>query len=279
MQSQSTFYRKIRLTESDGIHLSPLQRLQAWADRLATERPDVPYMAPFMMFLLLLTLNDALPYPLRPVAIAIRGILPAFAFYLFRRHYPPLGKPHWIIAIIVGVAVAIGWVVGQHFFNNIHVGSRSLGGRLFLFPGQPHPSDPRLGPDIEHQIPISPISWWLQAVLRIVVSATTVPIVEEIFWRAFLLRAFIDWDRFNRIPLGQFSWLAFLGTSLISIFEHPDNWGVSILCWIVYNGLMYWKKSVTCLILTHGITNLVLYTWVVWGGTHSHYPDYYWLFW
>ena len=258
------------MTQAPTTSGSALQRFQSWADRLATERPDVPYMAPFMAFLLLLPLNDWLPYELRPLALTVRGVLPAFLFWLFRRHYPPLGKPHWTIAIIVGVLVAIGWVVGQHWLNTIHIGERSLGGRLFLFPGQPHPHDPRLGPDPEHAAPLSPFSWWLQVVLRVGVSATTVPIVEEIFWRAFLLRAFIDWDRFYKLPLGQFAWKAFLITSFISIFEHPDNWGVSILCWFVYNGLMYWKKSVLCLILTHGITNLVLYAWVAWGGVHSN---------
>ena len=253
---------------------SPYRRLVGRADRVATERPDVPYMVPFLMFLLLLPLNDALPYAWRPVAIAIRGIVPFWAFWIFRRHYPPLGRPHWITSIVVGVLVAIGWVVGQHFFRGIEIDGRSMGGRLFLFAGQPAMDDPRFVPEA-----IGAVSWWSQVVLRIVVSFTTVPVVEEIFWRAFLLRALIHWDRFYQVPLGKFTWLSFLGTSLLSMLEHPDNWAVSILCWFVYNGLMYWKKSILCLIITHGVTNLVLYTWVVWGGMTQPNPEYYWLFW
>jgi CAAX prenyl protease-like protein len=103
-------------------------------------------------------------------------------------------------------------------------------------------------------------------VLRILVASTVVAIVEEVFWRGFLLRAFVDWDRFYEVPLGTFTWFAFLGTSLISVFEHPDNWAVSILCWFVYNGLMVWMKSLLLLILTHGITNLALYIYVVRAG-------------
>ena len=33
------------------------------------QRPDVPYLAPFMAFLLLLPLNDVMPYSLRPLAV------------------------------------------------------------------------------------------------------------------------------------------------------------------------------------------------------------------
>ncbi len=288
--------------EPDLARTSAHARFLAWADRLARQRPDVPYMAPFMAFLLLLTLNDVFPYPLRPLAIALRGIIPAYLFWVFRRHYPPLGRPHWIIAIVAGVLVALGWVYGQHFFNTIHVGDRSLGGRLFLFPGQPHPHDPRLGPDWQTAASISALSWWSQASLRILVASLTVPIVEEIFWRAFLLRVFVadwtrvrlelrrrrireafaalfNWDRFYELPLGKFTGFGLIGTSLLSIFQHPDNWAVSILCWLVYNGLMYWKKSILLMMLTHGITNLVLYSWVVWGGLTSANPDWYWLFW
>jgi CAAX prenyl protease-like protein len=174
-----------------------------------------------------------------------------------------MGKAHWPVAIVVGVLVAAGWVVGQHFFNDVHIAGRSLGGRLFFFPGTPDVSDPRVG--------LSAWSWGSQVVLRIAVASITVPMVEELFWRGFLLRAMIDWDRFERVPLGTFTWFSFLGTSLLSMFEHPDNWAVSILCWFAYNGLMYWKKSLLCLMIAHGITNLVFYVYVIYAGD--------WMFW
>ena len=85
------------------------------------------------------------------------------------------------------------------------------------------------------------------------------PVVEELFWRAFLLRALIDWHNFDRIPLARFTWVSFLGTSLISTFQHPDNWGVSILCWMAFNAVFYWTRSILCLVLLHGVTNLILY--------------------
>jgi len=223
-----------------------------WVTRIGQRQPDLVLMAPFMTYLLLLGLNDQVPPAYMPVAIAVRGIGALGVVWLFRRHFPPMGKPHLAIAIAVGIAAAAMWVAGQKLFD--HVG---LGGRwIFLEPREV--ADPRAA--------ISDISWYSQATLRITVACITVPIVEELFWRAFLLRAFINWSRFEQIPLGTFTWVSFLGTSLLSVAEHPDNAGVSILCWFAYNGLMYWKKSILCLIITHGVTNLALYLYVLAAG-------------
>ena len=38
------------------------------------------------------------------------------------------------------------------------------------------------------------------------------PIVEELFWRAFALRIFIDWHRFEDVPLAKFTLLSFVAT-------------------------------------------------------------------
>jgi hypothetical protein len=114
--------------------------------------------------------------------------------------------------------------------------------------------------------------------LRILCASTTVAFVEELFWRAFLLRALIDWDDFERVPLGKFTWRSFLLTALISTLEHPANWAVSIPCWFAFNGLMYWKKSVLFLVVTHGLTNLFLYVWVIYQAVGRGNASA-WMFW
>lgn len=230
-------------------------------DRLLNDRPDWALMAPFMVYLLLLALRDQLPYEYRALASAIRGIGALVVVVLVWRHLPPLGKPHWGIAIVAGILVAAGWAAGQHFCNGLGIPHRLP---LPLFAGEPEIVNPRdeLG---------SGGLFWTTVVARISVATITVPVVEELFWRGFLLRAMISWADFERVPLGKFTWFSFLGTSLLSTLEHPDNWVVSIFCWFAYNALMYWKKSLWLLIITHGITNLVLYIYVV------AYND--WMFW
>lgn len=216
-------------------------------DRLAVARPDLVLVAPLMTYLLLLGLVPVVPPAWQPSVIALRGVLSLWVVWVLRHHLPPWGKPYWTIALVGGVLCAWGWIVGQYVAD--HVG---LPGRLPLMPGLKSPEDPRrlLGAD-----DLFWATWWL----RMLVAVIAVPVVEELFWRAFLLRALMDWQHFDRVPLGKFSWFAFIGSSLLSTLQHPDNWVVSILCWLAFNAIFYWTRSILCLILLHGITNLVLY--------------------
>ena len=241
--------------------LAKPSREPQWVTHLVEGRPDVVLMAPFMVYLLLLALHNRFAPSYAFVPIAIRGIGALVVVWLFRHHFGPLGKPHLVVATVAGVLVAAGWVGGQHLFNHL-VEQAGLAGRYYIF-RLPEARDPRVN--------ISALSWWSQAVLRMACATIIVAIVEELFWRSFLLRTFIDWDHFDRVPLGSFTWVSFLGTALLSVAEHPSYWAVSILCWFAYNGLMYWKKSLLCLMITHGITNLALYIYVIRAGD--------WMFW
>lgn len=230
---------------------SPQNDLRAAIDRLAERRPDLVLTLPLMVYLVLLAPVYAVPAVLQPVLIAARGVGSLGVVWLFRRHLPPLGRPYWGLAIVGGAVAAWGWIVGQSAFEAL-----GLGGRLPIMPGVKVAYDPRvdLGAD--------DLFWWAWW-LRMLVAVIAVPVVEELFWRGFLLRALIDWHNFERVPLGRFTWFSFLGTSLISTLQHPDNWGVSILCWLGFNLAFYYTRSLLCLMLLHGFTNLVLYAMVL----------------
>ncbi len=237
-------------------------------DRFASERPDVVLMAPMLAYLALLALKDLFPPEWNWLASVLRGVGGLWVAWLFRRHLPPWGRPFWGSATIAALLIAAGWYYGQYWLNSLGVPHRLP---LPLFPGEPAPVDPR---EALGQGPL----FWLTVSLKIAVASITVPVVEELFWRAFLLRAFISWTDFERVPLGTFTWKSFLLTSLLSCLQHPDNWLVSIPCWFAFNALMYWRKSILFLVITHGLTNLFLYTWVLVqavGGGHASA----WMFW
>ena len=228
----------------------------AWVVRLGGRRPDIVLMAPYLVYLVLLGVRDLLPYEWRPAAALLRGVGALWVVWLFRRYLPPWGRPHWTIAIAGGLFAAWGWVAVQHWLDAAGVPRRLP---LPLFPGDPAVVDPR---DIIGATTL----FWADVVTRITVAVITVPIVEELFWRAFLLRAMVRWDDFEKVPLGTFTWFSFLGTSLLSTVQHPDNWGVSILCWMLFNAVFCWRKSLMCIMITHAITNFVLYVYVVRSG-------------
>jgi CAAX prenyl protease-like protein len=241
----------------------------SWLDRLAEDRPDLALIAPMLVYLALLALRDTvLPYDYRWLANLVRGVGALVVVWLLRRHMPPWGRPHWGMAVVAGALIAAGWYYGQYFLNWLGVPHRMP---IPLFPGDSELVNP------QDKLGTGGLFWWTAAT-RVLVAATTVAVVEEVFWRAFLLRALINWSEFEKVPLGAFAWRSFLLTALLSTLEHPDNWAISIPCWLAFNALMYWKKSVLFLVLVHGLTNLFLYVWVLlqavhWGNSSA------WMFW
>jgi hypothetical protein len=224
-------------------------------DRFLTHRHDLALMAPFMSYLLLMGMGDALISPehhaeLRWVAALLRGVGALLVLWAVRKHLPAWGTPLWHWAIPAGALAAFGWVVGQHVFDSLGI-PQTLPGL-----GSGAVIDPRTRLGAAHL-------FWTIACLRITVAVTVVPLVEELFWRGFMLRALVNWHDFESVPLGQFAWRAFIGTALLSALQHPGNWLVSIFCWLFYNALFYWRKSILLLVLVHGITNLVLYLYVL----------------
>jgi len=238
-------------------------------ERLARARPDLPFIAPFMVYLLLLALKELDAPHWDWLFTLLRTVGGAAAIWVFRKHLPPWGKPHWRLATAAAVLVAAGWYYGQYLFNWLGVPHWMP---LPLFGDAPD-----LFKDPRDELGDGP-AFWTMVTLRILCASTTVAFVEELFWRAFLLRALIDWDDFERVPLGKFTWRSFLLTALISTLEHPANWAVSIPCWFAFNGLMYWKKSVLFLVVTHGLTNLFLYVWVIYQAVGRGNASA-WMFW
>lgn len=241
---------------------SPAQRSPL--DRLLADRPDLALMLPYFAYLALLATKDLAGEQWVWAFTILRTAGAAVVIWLVRKHLPPWGKPHLPLAIGAAAAAAVLWVGGQHFFDSLGVPRRLP---IPLFPGAP-PTPAEIDPFSKLG---GGVLVWTTIVTRIFCAVTVVAVVEELFWRAFLLRALIDWHHFERVPLGAWSLRAFLVTALLSCAQHPDNWLVSVFCWFLFNGLMYWKKSVCFLVCVHGLTNLFLYVYVVWRGD--------WIFW
>jgi CAAX prenyl protease-like protein len=111
--------------------------------------------------------------------------------------------------------------------------------------------------------------YWATVVLRFLRLVVVVPLVEEIFWRGFLLRYLVN-ERFTTIPVGTFSWVSFLGVTLAFGFTHsrPD-WIAAFACGALYNVVAYRTGSLASCVIAHALTNLLLGLWIMqtrqWG--------------
>ena len=62
-----------------------------------------------------------------------------------------------------------------------------------------------------------------------------VPILEELFWRGWLMRYLIDSNHFEKIALGTFTPLAFWAVAALFASEHGSFWDVGLVTGILYN--------------------------------------------
>jgi len=106
--------------------------------------------------------------------------------------------------------------------------------------------------------------------LRGLRASLIVPIVEELFWRAWLMRWVIQPD-FSKIPLGTYSTQAFWIVAILFAAEHGPYWDVGLATGILYNWWMVRTKSLGDLILAHGITNACLSAYVVAAGKWEYW--------
>ena len=93
-------------------------------------------------------------------------------------------------------------------------------------------------------------------VVRILGAALVVPVMEELFWRSFLLRYLIN-TRFETIRLGTVT--PFSGLVTIALFgvEH-HLWLAGMLAGAAYTFVLYRTGRLWPCILAHAVTNLAL---------------------
>jgi len=111
-----------------------------------------------------------------------------------------------------------------------------------------------------------PASYRITIVFRFLRLVVVVPLVEEIFWRGFLLRYFIN-EKFYAVPVGTFSWVSFAIVTAGFGFAHARaDWIPALIAGALYNCVAYRTKSLLSCVLAHAVTNLLLGLWIMKTG-------------
>lgn len=100
--------------------------------------------------------------------------------------------------------------------------------------------------------------------VRLTGAVLLVPIMEELFWRSFLIRYVIS-SNFSKTPIGMFTWPSFLVTSVLFGLEHHYILA-GIAAGIIFNLLLYYTKSISQCIFSHTVANLALGIYVLQTG-------------
>jgi exosortase E/protease (VPEID-CTERM system) len=105
---------------------------------------------------------------------------------------------------------------------------------------------------------------------RVFGSVVMAPLVEELAFRGYLTRRLIN-AQFEDVAVGQFSWLSFLGSSLLFGAMH-DRFVAGTLAGMLYAGALYRRRELGDAVLAHATTNALLTAcvlatgrWSLWG--------------
>ena len=188
--------------------------------------------------------SKALGYPL---AYAVKILLVTIVALICRDSWRDLiPQPNiltFLVSVILGLIVAALWVgLDQRYPPFPFLGKRS---------GY-NPSD------------LSPAARAAFLSVRFFGLVILVPLIEELFWRSFLMRWIIDVE-FTRVPVGKVTLLAGALTSIGFTLEHPE-WLPALLTGIAWAGLLAWSKSLSACVLSHATANLALGLYVIKTG-------------
>ena len=106
-------------------------------------------------------------------------------------------------------------------------------------------------------------------VLRLFGYALVTPLFEELFIRSFVMRMADAWEvtDFRALPIARYTARSMLVTVIVFTSTHVfwEYW----VCvpWLVFSNLwFYYRKSLSAVILLHGVTNAALLALAIWGG-------------
>ncbi len=211
--------------------------------------PDLPWILPFAVFMLLLSVGPHLGLPQR-AELAVRLIVPAAALVVFSRRILDFRCAAPWLSGLVGVGVFVIWVAPDVLFPGYR--------ESVLFQNA-------LTGQLKSTLPVEAREDALAIVMRVARAALLVPIVEELFWRGWLMRWLARPD-FEKLPLGHYDARAFWITAILFATVHGPYWDVGLVTGAVYNGWLVKTRRLGDLFLAHAVTNACLAAFVLWSG-------------
>lgn len=114
--------------------------------------------------------------------------------------------------------------------------------------------------DLSDKFGGSETAYWGSLLMRFFRAVVVVALVEEIFWRGFLMRFLLDMDHnYWKVPFGKPAWISYVVVTLAFMLIHQP---VDYLGAFIYGSLTYWvavrTKSLLACVVMHGVANLIM---------------------
>ena len=216
----------------------------------------------------------ALPFCVFMGGLALVSAVQAFA--------PDEGGPLWLAdpkywvyplqtlacaALLAWFWICYDWGARWHVFAGIAACLVVLG--IWVAPQWLFGAEPRLEGFDPGTFADSPGLWWATVSLRFLRLVVVVPLLEEIFWRGFLLRYLVA-ENFTKVAFGTFTWFSF---GVVVVMFGLAHWGPdfvpALIAGAIYNLVAVKTRSLASCVIAHGVTNLGLGIYIMqtrqWG--------------
>ena len=225
--------------------IAPRRSGKRWRSASSILSPALARVAPFALFLAFLAFQPLIEPRLDGRWIAVgRGLAVAALLAVLWRHYvelrdaPPAPAREWLIAIAAGIAVFLAWITFD------------TGWAAFETRG---PGFVPLNPDGSLDVAL--------VGLRLFGLVLVVPVMEELFWRSFLMRWIAKRDFLAADP-ARVGAAALLISSALFALEHA-LWFAGLLAGLAYAWVYMRSRNLRLPIASHAITNGLLGVWIL----------------
>jgi membrane protease YdiL (CAAX protease family) len=218
-----------------------------------------PFVTPLLLFMVFLSVESFFPnqhYALYPIKTLL--VVAILAWYW--RALPPLTPTAPMLSVAVGIIGIILWIGLDPWAMRLNVLLEELFNRAVSSLGL---DSWCLSLDTVHPIgrnPFAlypPIYAWTLFAFRLLGISLVVPVMEELFWRGFLMRWLIR-DDFASVPLGTYQPVSFCVTTACFASVHGPEWPLAVVVGIIYGIWFVRTKGLGNVMLAHGVTNLLL---------------------
>jgi uncharacterized protein len=218
----------------------------------ALNRAAIVRIAPFALFMLMLALRGIAPadgsWGFDPRWLYGASVLAVGALLIvWRREYGELFAqtlPSWresLLAVAVGVVVFLLWIQLDEPW--MRLGEATAGFRPVDAQGE---------------------LIWPLVLTRWIGAALLVPLMEELFWRSFLMR-WLQSPRFEALPPQRVGFKAVVLSTFVFMLAHT-LWLGAIVAGLAYAWLYMRTGKLWVAVIAHAVTNGVLGAWVVLTG-------------
>ena len=202
--------------------------------------PALVRCLPFGLFLGLLVIGPYLPVSWAVISrtVLVGAVLIwCWPTYVDLRQPPSTSTLHWLLALAAGFAIFGIWIFLDHDWVMF---SRSGG-------FDPRARDGTLD--------------WPITLTRLLGLVVVVPLMEELFWRSFLLR-WLERHDFVTVAPRQVGTRAFLITTVLFAIEH-NQWLAGAIAGATYSWLYIRSGNLWVPVVAHAVTNGALGIWIL----------------